>query len=180
MTVCIDPGHGAKVGGGYDPGASAPFRVATEAAIVLQWGLTLKHVLSQAGIEVVMTRDNDHTPLSINSRVAKARAWDATHFISIHCNSGPVTASGVETFYRKRSLWVSQVHTATLKALGLRDRGMKPEGLSQHPRLGVLSAPNPCLVELGFITCPKDLLRLQDRNRRIAWAEGIRDALLSQ
>ncbi len=179
MIVCIDPGHALRTDGKYDPGALAPLKVTDEATIVLQWGLTLKHVLTQAGIKVVMTRDDDHTPLSINGRVAKARAAVATHFISIHCNSGPPTATGTETFHRKPSIWASQVHTATLKALGLRDRGQKHESLSQHPRLGVLDAPNPCLVELGFISCPKDLIRLQDRARRIQWAEAIRDSLLS-
>lgn len=181
MIVCIDAGHGMNSRGpGYDPGAVNKLMLAEEAEIALEWALTLKHVLTANGVPCVLTRTSAHDPCPLNSRALIARKYHATHFISIHCNSGPATASGTETFYRKRSIWASQVHTATLKALGLNDRGEKHESQSQHPRLGVLAAKNSCLVELGFISNAEDLKRMKDKARRVKWAELIRDALLSK
>lgn len=180
MLVCIDAGHGMNSkGAGYDPGAVNRLMLAEEAEIALEWALTLKHVLTANGVPCVLTRTSAHDPCPLASRALIARKYHATHFVSIHCNSSvnPL-ASGTETFYREGpAKWAEDVHLAALKALGLKDRGMKHESKSPRKRLAVLAAPDPCLLELGFISCPKDLVRLKDRDRRIAFADALLDLI---
>jgi N-acetylmuramoyl-L-alanine amidase len=174
MIVVIDVGHGmhARFPFRNDPGAVAGGF--TEADIALEWALTLKHYLTTAGIKVYMTRDSKISGMPTRARALWARSKRATHFISIHCNAASsVQASGTETLYRNRTPWVNAVHNAAVRSLQLRARGVKHESQSQHRRLAVLGAPNPCMVELGFITNPGDRERLLSRERRIAFAQEI-------
>lgn len=173
MIVVIDCGHGmnARVPFKNDPGAVAGGH--TEADIVLDWGLTLKHYLTQAGIKVYMTRSTRATGMPTLARAAWARSKRATHFISLHCNAGDPSATGTETFYRKAGVWPQAVQRAALKSLGLRNRGVKHESLSRRKRLAVLGAPNPCLLELGFISNAGDREKLLSREARIAFAQEL-------
>lgn len=178
LKIAIDPGHGygnlnTKT---YDPGAVSGGT--SEAEIVLQWALTGKWVLTQAGIPVWLSRDDDRDVAPVALRDDMATNAGCTHFVSLHCNAGPILATGTETFYRddndKPLADIAQY--SALQALGLRNRGVKNEGASQHPRLAILDFDGPaCLLELGFITNPGDRSRLKDRERRVAfWREFVR------
>lgn len=181
MRLAIDPGHGMsnRYPGKYDPGA--PCEGYEEASIALDWALTLKHIASERGIECFLTRKDAKESVPISIRARRAHDAKCTHFISLHCNaSEKPAANGTETFYRdsadKRLAAVAQ--KAALKALGLRDRGLKDESASQHARLAVFGFQGPaCLVELGFITNRKDRGRMLERERRIAFAEALLDGL---
>jgi len=60
---------------------------------------------------------------------------------------------------------------------------LQTTGMHKHPRLSagfsVLKAPDipSVLIELGFLSSPRDLKKLRDQNWRKLAAEGIRDAL---
>lgn len=60
MKVAIDPGHGMsnRTAGVLDPGATSKAGNETfaEADITLRYGLTLKELFQDGGIEVFMTR----------------------------------------------------------------------------------------------------------------------------
>lgn len=177
MIVCIDPGHGqdSRTDGVYDPGAVNKLLGAQEASIALEWAKTLKFILTKAGIPCFLTRDYDLDSCPLESRVKMASHRKATHFISIHCNSHTVISTGTETLYRgSPTIWAEDVQNAAMKALGLKNRGLK-----MRNNLAVLHAKNSCLLELGFINNPWDLARMRDRQRRIVFAEAIRDSLLS-
>lgn len=182
MKLCLDPGHGRDnrgVGRGYDPGACAAGLC--EADIVLQWGLTGKFVLTQLGIAVVMTRDDDLDIAPVGQRDEFAERKGASHFLSIHCNSASPSATGTETFYRDSAdeAWAQKVQNAALHALGLRDRGLKLEGASQHSRLAVFDFDGPAaLVELGFITNSRDRAKMLSRDVRIAFWQKLAEELL--
>jgi N-acetylmuramoyl-L-alanine amidase len=171
----IDAGHGAgNVGSGYDPGAIGNGH--TEADVVLSIALAGRWILNnEFGIPVWLTRDDDSDYSPVATRDNRALQAGCTVGISIHMNAGPAKATGTETFYRHYPKWATDVQQAALKAWGLRDRGLKTEGQSQHSRLAVLDflPPPMCLLEVGFITNKSDLTRVLERDRRIAFWRNI-------
>jgi N-acetylmuramoyl-L-alanine amidase len=91
--IALDPGHG-----GPDPGAigSAGTR---EKDIVLDIAHRAAPLLArELGISTLLTRDLD-VRVPLEERVARANAFGADLFISIHCNADPSrSARGVMTF----------------------------------------------------------------------------------
>ncbi len=89
-TVVIDPGHG-----GHDSGARN--RISREADLNLSVAKRLRTHLKSMGYQVIMTRDTDNF-ITLQERVRIANKYNNAIFISIHFNSGGVSARGVETF----------------------------------------------------------------------------------
>ncbi|HWZ92566.1 MAG TPA: N-acetylmuramoyl-L-alanine amidase [Polyangiaceae bacterium] len=91
--VVLDPGHG-----GHDPGASGPsglrekdvtLDIAHRAAPLIARGL---------GISTLLTRDSDDY-VALDERTARANAFQADLFVSIHCNASEDGGGrGVMTF----------------------------------------------------------------------------------
>jgi N-acetylmuramoyl-L-alanine amidase len=90
--VVIDAGHG-----GHDAGAEGAGGT-QEKTVALAIALRLGQVLSDQGLEVVQTREDDHfVRLEDRARLANEARGDL--FISIHCNSGTQSSwRGVETY----------------------------------------------------------------------------------
>jgi len=91
--VAVDPGHG-----GTDAGAVGPTGL-KEAEITLDIAHRVAPLLArELKIETLLTRDNDaFVPLEL--RTARANAFHADLFVSIHCNaSEDGLARGVQTF----------------------------------------------------------------------------------
>lgn len=171
--LAIDPGHGNKNSGpGYDTGARAGGL--SEADVVLAWGLTLQWVLRQAGIPVWMTRDDDSDAAPVATRDNRATAAGCSHFLSLHTNAP--RGSGIETFYKDDADrgFANVVHAAALEALGLPDRGIRHESQTHVGRLAIMAFPGPCaLLELGYITSPRDRKVLASRDHRLAFARAL-------
>jgi N-acetylmuramoyl-L-alanine amidase len=90
--VVLDPGHG-----GYDPGAIGPTGV-KEKDVTLDVAHRVAPVLAKEGVQVVLTRDDDRF-ISLEERTARANAFGADLFISIHCNANDNgKGRGVETY----------------------------------------------------------------------------------
>jgi len=91
--VVVDPGHG-----GYDPGAIGPTGI-KEKDVTLDIAHRVAPVLARDGVQVVLTRDDDRF-VSLEERTARANAFGADLFISIHCNASetPGKGRGVETY----------------------------------------------------------------------------------
>src|SRR5688572_13086198 len=102
FTVVIDAGHGGPDRGMRGPiGASWEIR---EKDITLDVALALREVLSERGVNVVMTRSTDTLiALSDRGRIANAKKGDV--FLSIHVNAAnprwkqPGAARGFETYF---------------------------------------------------------------------------------
>ncbi len=91
--VVLDPGHG-----GRDPGALGPDGL-REKDVVLDVAHRAAPLLArELGISTLLTRDADvYVPL--DERVARANAFSADLFLSIHCNASESPGSrGVMTF----------------------------------------------------------------------------------
>ncbi len=90
--VVIDPGHG-----GHDNGTIGEDGV-KEKDVALAIARKLRTVLTDQGLEVVLTRDTDRfVRLEERTRIANAARGDL--FISVHCNSLPQRhIRGIETY----------------------------------------------------------------------------------
>jgi N-acetylmuramoyl-L-alanine amidase len=98
FSVVVDPGHG-----GTDPGARG---VVQESELNLSVSTRVAQTLSEAGVEVTMTRsDNtvfsDNKQLDLHARADLAKGKDL--FVSIHANARPasnaMTTYGTEVYY---------------------------------------------------------------------------------
>lgn len=180
MKLAIDCGHGMGNArpGVYDSGAAAGG--VTEADVALQIGETVKFYCLQAGIACHMIRTGRADANPVGGRDEEAERAGCTHFLSIHLNAGPASATGTETLYRDKTdmLFAAKVQKAALDAWGLKDRGLKPETASQHSRLAVFDFNGPCcLLETGFVTSAKDRAALLSRENRIEFARAVVAAL---
>lgn len=79
FVVVLDPGHG-----GIDPGAQRDGVI--EKDLMLNFALDLAEVLRKAGVEVVLTREDDIF-VSLERRVALAHQVGGSVFISLHADS---------------------------------------------------------------------------------------------
>ncbi|MGL4280923.1 MAG: N-acetylmuramoyl-L-alanine amidase family protein, partial [Albidovulum sp.] len=79
LTVVVDPGHG-----GIDPGAEAGGKV--EAEVMLTFARELAEVLRRAGMNVILTREED-VFVPLETRISIARAAGADVFLSLHADA---------------------------------------------------------------------------------------------
>lgn len=90
--VVLDPGHG-----GNDPGATGPTGL-KEKDVTLAIAHKVAPVLARNGVEITLTRDDDRY-VTLEERTARANAFGADLFVSIHCNAAENKArKGVETY----------------------------------------------------------------------------------
>jgi N-acetylmuramoyl-L-alanine amidase len=90
--VAIDAGHG-----GNDPGAQGP-NGTREKDVTLSVAKKLATLLPRQGLEVELTRASDRY-VTLEERTARANAFGADLFVSIHCNAAENrTRRGVETY----------------------------------------------------------------------------------
>ncbi len=90
--IVLDPGHG-----GNDPGATGPTGL-KEKDVTLAIAHRIAPVLARQGVEVTLTRDDDRY-VTLEERTARANAYGADLFVSIHCNAAEKPGrKGVETY----------------------------------------------------------------------------------
>jgi N-acetylmuramoyl-L-alanine amidase len=155
-TVVIDPGHG-----GVDPGAISANGV-YEKDIVLATGRELERQLAATRrFRVVLTRSTDEF-LPLRERVARARAWKADLFLSIHADALPERElRGLSVF--TQSLQASDREAAALAKSENRADLVAGINLSQQPR------------EVGNVLL--DLTRRETGNLSVAFARRITEEL---
>ena len=210
VVVALDPGHG-----GIDPGAQAgEFR---EADLMLAFAGELKRALRRAGLEVVLTREDDgFVPLA--RRVDIARAAGADLLLSLHADAVAEERAGVAIYTSgaKPSDAASARLAARHDEADLRagaeiahedarleqvsfsatesETKARAERLADHLALGLARATGDphrrrrlradfsvleasdipsVLVELGFMSSPRDLANLVDPDWRAEAVEGI-------
>ena len=83
--------------------------------------------------------------------------------LEFHCNSGPATATGVESLQSAKDTPLGAALCAALaEALDIKNRGAKPENAGQHHRLAFVQAGG-IIVELFFLTNAHDLAQYDAR-----------------
>ncbi len=166
--IIIDPGHG-----GDDPGAISWNRQYEEEDITLTAAFMLQKQLHSLGYRAILTRRKDcNMPLKKRTNIANAN--NATIFVSIHCNSSyNIKAKGVEVYYFPKSTRSRRLAQAILGKIihytKTRSRGIKTAHFTvlQYTKMPAV------LVELGFLSSPEDLDRLNDPEYLNVMAWGI-------
>lgn len=161
LRICLDPGHG-----GADVGAIGAAGLC-ESDVNLEIARRLARLLETAGAETTMTRDEDRF-VSVEDRLADARAKRADLFVSIHNNAvsleeDPLRSRGARLFYYHGQ-------GATLAgALAEACRGVDPRATEQvgarrrsYRLTRTLTEMPSVLVECAFLSNPEDEARLLD------------------
>ncbi|WP_027003637.1 N-acetylmuramoyl-L-alanine amidase family protein [Hugenholtzia roseola] len=184
FRVVVDAGHGGK-----DPGseASDPKKFFHEKDIVLNVAKKLQYYLENniEGIEVVMTRRTD-TFLSLEERTELANQEQADLFISLHCNSNPLTyVHGVQLHvqdYRfKNSLWLAHRLNEEFGTRAKRKTfKIQTTGDRQHNLYVLQYTKMPAvLIEMGFLSHPEEEKFLNSEYGQILLASAIFRAIRS-
>lgn len=171
VVVAIDPGHG-----GRDPGAVGIGGL-REKDVVMPISQEVARRLEEAGIDAVLTRNNDWE-VDLQPRVDVAERVDATVFVSIHANAIDMSrpdVNGIETYYYQTGSGLARsIQDSVLRATGGPDRGVK------QARFYVLrkSSMPAVLVEVGFVTGAEDAPKLANPAYRSLLAEAIARGIL--
>lgn len=172
-TVCIDAGHGGK-----DPGAINGIYEEAEAALDI--ALRLGSLMTEAGWDVIYTREDD-TFVELYDRYKIANEAGADCFVSIHLNSAEnKSANGTETLvYSPNSIeacdLAESVQNLLIAYTAFRDRGIK-----YRPGLCVLKRTKmpAILVETGFISNDDEAKYLFSQTIQESIAEAIKNGIL--
>ena len=164
-TVVVDAGHG-----GYDNGARGRQGL-SEKMLTLDVARRLKPILEARGYHVVMTRTTD-VFIPLGGRTAISNSHSDAAFVSIHFNCSPRRAAdGVETYYydRRSAPFAANILREIATCYGSHSRGVK------YARFYVLhhNQRPATLLELGFVSNPKENAKLQDLRVRQLLAERI-------
>ena len=153
QSILLSAGHSNT-----DPGAVAQGR--READIAVEFRNIVSWYLTQYGVpHDTDGKGTDNYPLPVAAKMAKLHDLA----LEFHCNSGPATATGVEVLAASQDMGLAaKVSAAIAGALGIRNRGAKPEGSGQHHRLAFVRAGG-MVVELFFLTNRGDLKAYYDR-----------------
>ncbi len=171
MKIFIDPGHGGK-----DPGAVAADGL-KESEVNLDISLRLGKILENAGWTVKYSRTTDvYVPL--DERAKMANDFGADYFVSVHSNSSDnKSAGGTETlFYKENTVserLANSVQIHLCETIELRDRGIRQQNVAVL-RLTKMPA---ILVEVAFISNPKEATLLGDPDFRQLSANGIAEGI---
>jgi len=178
-TVVIDPGHGT-----IDKGAVHEATGVAESPINLAVALELEKLLKSGNFNVVLTRDKDTVEMDTNHKELQRRIDLATKskadiLVSIHANKFPDPQYfGAQCFYnpqRPESKLLALLIQEELKNI---DSENIREALPQD--LFILrESPMPSvLIEMGFLSNPKDRERLQDPTFQKLIAESIKKGIM--
>ncbi|MDA8096141.1 MAG: N-acetylmuramoyl-L-alanine amidase [Clostridia bacterium] len=161
-VIVVDAGHGGK-----DSGARN--QVVWEKDITLEIAEKLANLFRASGAKVVMTRDGDfrlgtRQRQDLILRGELANEHDADAVISIHTNSFPADRSqqGAQTFTQvgeEQSKKLSEaIQAEIVRLLGNTDRTPRQSDY----RLARTADMPVVLVEVGFLSNPKEVKLLQD------------------
>jgi N-acetylmuramoyl-L-alanine amidase len=167
LTITVDPGHPPG-------GATGPTQL-YEADAVLQVGFRVRDMLTQRGVNVVMTRTTPD-PVDLGLRAIISRRANAHAFVSIHLNAFP---DGVNPFVNNGSLtlyfWPHSIplgvatQAALLAELGLRDNGTKFQNIAVARGTWMPSI----LTEGAFVIMPDQEAALRTPQYQDAYATAI-------
>lgn len=176
-TIIVDAGHG-----GYNPGAVA--NGSTEKDNNLAVALLLEKQLKEAGANVIMTRSTDRAVAAkvtslrseLQARVDIAERNDGDIFVSIHSNSNnDPSFHGAMTFYgNERSEELAEtIQKNLVYRTKAEDKGVQRAGFYVIRNTSMPSV----LVEMGFVSNPKEAKRLSDLSYRQRIANGIYEGI---
>ncbi|GGP16201.1 N-acetylmuramoyl-L-alanine amidase [Oceanobacillus neutriphilus] len=180
VKVAMCAGHG---GSGSTPGKRSPageyewnFNDAVVRAAIAK--------LKANGVEVLRTDDaSGKTDIGLTARTNKANAWGADAYVSCHHNALGTSwlnyEIGIETFTQNGShpqaeILARCIHPKYVKAMGLKDRGMKKSNLAITRQTKMPAV----LTEGGFMDSRIDIKSMRDNAKLKAQGEAIADGIM--
>ncbi|MEA4882626.1 MAG: N-acetylmuramoyl-L-alanine amidase [Clostridia bacterium] len=186
-TVAIDAGHG-----GPDSGARGKTGI-KEKEINLHIATELRTMLNRVAVYTVMTRDDDHDLMGngennsnpdkraeLAKRAALVNAEKPDIFVTIHSNAFPEPQwSGAQTFYNpvseeSRKL-AEHIQAELVRRLGPNTRRARPADMYLLRKVAAPSA----LVEVGFLSNPREERLLSDHAYRVRVADAIHHGIVA-
>lgn len=148
-----------------DPGAVANGK--READVAVEIRDIVSHYLEQMGVKHEVDGKGAGQNLPLNLSVKRMRLHKVG--VEFHCNAAAnAAATGCETLNAaKDNKLAAKLCAAIASTLGIRNRGVKPEGAGQHHRLAFVQAGG-IIVELFFISNHLDVAAYEARK----WALG--------
>lgn len=152
MAIYISSGH--NQGLKPDPGAVSKCRggVKESALTIIQRDLILPHL---SGNKVITDKDQE----TLGQYLSRIKPGDGSVLLELHFNaSNNSSATGVETLISDVAStnskdFAKEINDATVKILGLKDRGVKTESQSHRGKLGFMRGEGiRSLVEICFIS----------------------------
>lgn len=179
LTFVIDAGHGNGDNGAS--GKDLKGNVIYEKTLNLKAAQAIEKAIQNVGGKVLMTRSTD-TFLSLPQRANYAEGKNANAFISVHHNSASSSAVGYETFYSNKTSskeFAKAVHDGVIDAVQeeypqVKDRQLKAMDYYVVRYNSVYAS----LLELGFVSNPTELSRLNTNKFRNTVADGVVNGLL--
>lgn len=203
VTVCVDPGHqGVAIGAREPMGpglsgfhntdngmAQGTFTKRMESVVVLEIGLQLRNALLQEGANVVMTREDQKTPVTNVERAEIANSANADLFIRLHCDaSSTKTKTGIHVFVPSTSDYAKEVADkethlaygqAMLDALFASTGATKGEARLSNDYVASNWAKMPAfLVEMGYMSNVREDILLSDPVYQQQLVQGMVDGLV--
>lgn len=181
-VVIVDPGHG-----GGDPGAVVGRTL--EKHLVLNIAMQLKGLLEEQGATVILTRDADvdlggSIREELGRRVALVDRHKANVYLSIHANKDSCNCWGAQTFYQKGGMPAGKELAVALQAQLRRLTPTTRTALAADYFVLRTSSVPAAMVEVGFLTSPKERERLLDadyqRTLAMAMVLGLADYFKAQ
>jgi len=153
--VALDPGHG-----GFDSGALGPTGLREKDVVLDIAHRAAPALANELGIETMLTRDVDAF-LPLEERTARANAYHADLFISIHCNATEnAEAHGVEVFIldpsREMDAWAFRA--ATRENIVFRKGAKGPPPALHAPPHDAQIAQVAASLQVADVTARSDLL----------------------
>lgn len=177
-VIVIDPGHG-----GEDPGKVGVNDV-LEKDLNLQVAKKVQKLLEEAGIEIVMTREDDNVPTAkkqdLEERIALINSTNPTLALCIHQNSYPdATIKGAQVFYYTPSEEAKGAASIVQEELRVVDptntRAIKAN--DTYYMLKNTKVPT-IIVECGFLTNPEEAEKLKSEEYQDQLAQAICDGII--
>lgn len=178
-VIVLDPGHG-----GGDSGCVNRRLGVAEKTVTLDVALRLKDILESRGWTVILTRDSDRDvswrgspdQVELQSRCNVGNQSNVDYFISLHCNASvSSSAYGSSIYWYKDADYTLArwLKSALGSHIGLVDCDLRREGFYVLRNTYVPAV----LVEMAFLTNPREGAMLADSNFRQRIADELAGAL---
>lgn len=181
MTIVVDPGHG-----GLDSGALGVLngKGPVEKDITMAHSLVLKNRLESLGANVILAVQPDQdisSKVEMTDRVELTRKNKADFYVSLHCNSIAANANGLKPsgteiyYYENNSKMLAD--SILKKITEYNDRTMRSVIYGNFYVTRNPICPS-MLIEMGFISNPKEYDELCTPDSMYQTANAIADALI--
>lgn len=186
-TIVIDAGHG-----GDDPGMIGASGI-NEKVLNLVYAKKLEALLTEAGYQVVQTRDSEEglydadqihkKAQDMQRRCAIIQEAQPLVTVSIHQNSYPQDSSvcGPQVFYYEQSQEGKDLAACIQNSLNQELEVARPREQKGNSSYYILkrSASTTVIVECGFLTNPQEEAKLQEEAYQDQVAQAICDGVLA-